>query len=327
MVEEIVKNIFRIGVALPGNPLKELNSYFIRGDDCDLLIDTGFRRSECEESLAAGLAELQSDPARRNVLATHLHSDHSGMVDLFAGEERSIFMSETDIDYLLDLQEGQCRERHFARFLTEGFPKDLLDEVYAINPAWTMATKNANTNWKRLKDGDMLHVGDYRLKTILVPGHTPGNCMFWMEEQKTMFVGDHVLFDITPNITAWSGVEDSLGDYLASLHRALEFPVARALPGHRHVGDYCQRIDELLSHHDRRIQEALSVIRAEPNLNAYDIAGRMTWKIRSADWQSFPVVQKWFAVGECLSHLDYLWKRGFVRRESANGLWRYRPAD
>ena len=327
MVEEIMKNIFRIGVALPDNPLKELNSYFIRGGDCDLLIDTGFRRPECEESLAAGLAELQSDPQKRNVLATHLHSDHSGMVDLFVGEGRLIFMSETDVDYHLGLIEGQHRARKYARFLKEGFPKDLLDEVFATNPTWSMATKNKPTNWKRLNDGDMLHVGDYHLKTILVPGHTPGNCMFWMEEQKTMFVGDHVLFDITPNITSWSGVEDSLGDYLDSLHRALEFPVVHALPGHRRTGDYHRRIEELLAHHDRRAQEALGAIHASPNLSAYDIAGCMTWKIRSTDWQSFPVIQKWFAVGECLSHLDYLRKRGFVQRELTDDIWHYYLVD
>lgn len=32
MIEEVAKNIYRIGVVLPGNPLKELNSYFIRGE-------------------------------------------------------------------------------------------------------------------------------------------------------------------------------------------------------------------------------------------------------------------------------------------------------
>ena len=97
MIEEVCKNIYRIGVALPGNPLRELNSYFLRGDDRDLLIDTGFRRPVCREALQAGLDELGSDPARRDVLCTHLHSDHSGMADLFAGPGRRIYMGRTDL--------------------------------------------------------------------------------------------------------------------------------------------------------------------------------------------------------------------------------------
>ena len=49
----------------------------------------------------------------------------------------------------------------------------------------------------------------------------------------------------------------------------------------------------------------------------------MTWKIRSRDWESFPPVQKWFAVGECLSHLDHLVFRGDIRRYEDGELRRY----
>ena len=55
MIEELYKNIYRIGVPLKGNPLKELNSYFIRGTDGDLLIDTGFRREDCELAMRDAL--------------------------------------------------------------------------------------------------------------------------------------------------------------------------------------------------------------------------------------------------------------------------------
>lgn len=34
--------------------------------------------------------------------------------------------------------------------------------------------------------------------------------------------------------------------------------------------------------------------------------GKMAWKIRAKNWKAFPNEQKWFAVGECLSHIDYL---------------------
>ena len=51
MIEEVAENIYRIEVRMPGNPLKALNSYFIRGDEQDLLIDTGFKLPECREDL------------------------------------------------------------------------------------------------------------------------------------------------------------------------------------------------------------------------------------------------------------------------------------
>lgn len=40
-IEEVLPGIYRIPVPLKGNPLKELNSYLIRGDK-NLLVDTAF---------------------------------------------------------------------------------------------------------------------------------------------------------------------------------------------------------------------------------------------------------------------------------------------
>ncbi len=52
-----------------------------------------------------------------------------------------------------------------------------------------------------------------------------------------------------------------------------------------------------------------------PGRNAYEIAEHMTWNVRANGWPDFPVKQKWFAVGECMSHLDYLRKRNRVHQE------------
>ena len=93
MIEEVAENIYRIEVRMPGNPLKALNSYFIRGDEQDLLIDTGFKLPECREDLKEGLKKLNSHQQRRNILLTHLHSDHSGLADEFVGDDCHIYMN------------------------------------------------------------------------------------------------------------------------------------------------------------------------------------------------------------------------------------------
>ncbi|MBO5520308.1 MAG: MBL fold metallo-hydrolase, partial [Eubacterium sp.] len=139
MIEELCKNIYRIGVPLPGNPLKELNSYFIKGKDSDLLIDTGFRREPCLKALQEGLDELASDPARRDVLLTHLHSDHSGLADLLVGKGRKIYIHEKDHALLLRFRETTIPEFRYQRFIEEGFAKSDLDEMFRTNPAMTEA--------------------------------------------------------------------------------------------------------------------------------------------------------------------------------------------
>ena len=328
MIEEIYKNIYRIGVPLTGNPLKELNSYFIRGTDGDLLIDTGFRRDDCEQALSEALKELGSDPDRRDVYITHLHSDHSGMADLFVGEDRHIYISEIDRRYSIQWIEMDYLERD-ARFLEEGFTREMLDYL----------GKNSPTNVSVMRDwhlpciqsvaaGDAIDVGEYHFEVILTPGHTPGNTMLWEASEGIMFTGDNVLFDITPNITFWNDMPDALGDYLESLERSAAYPVRYAFPGHRKTGDYQERIRSLLAHHERRIAEAFRVVSEYPGLNATEIAGKMTWRIHASSWENFPIVQKRFAVGECIAHLDYLGRRGKVTfTKDSDGVRRYYKAD
>lgn len=329
--EEVSENIFRIPVPLPGNPLKELNSYLIRGSDRCLLIDTGFRLSACREALLAGLEELCVSPGDVEIFLTHLHADHSGMSSEISDGSHGIMISETEAVMMRNLPAkggkwtGEWADKwagNKARDLLAGMPADIIDDVEKINPAILYAPPGGD-RYTGVEDGGVLDAGGYSLRCILTPGHTPGHMCLWDERSGLMFTGDHVLFDITPNITEWISVEDSLGNYLDSLRAIREFPVKTALPGHRKTGDFHARIGELLRHHEVRLSEVESICRAEPGLTAYEIAGRMRWKIRAVNWEEFPSTQKIFAVGECLSHLDYLLLRGVIYREPDGEVYRY----
>ncbi len=326
MVEEVAKNIFRIGVVLPDNPLKELNSYLIRGTQSDVLIDTGFRCGVCREALTRGLEELGSKPERRDVLLTHIHSDHSGMADWFAGAGRTIYLCYTDLEYQRQILYGDINQRRNQRFCSEGFPAEQVEHIFQTNPARKMSLPALTDAFRGLQDGAAITVGEYELQLLHVPGHTPGNAMFWAAKQGILFSGDHVLFDITPNITQWEGMKDSLGAYLDSLKRVKNLPVRQTFPGHRKPGNFQDRVEVLLEHHRQRLAEVLRIVAQTPLLSAYDIAGQMTWKIRANSWETFPLIQKWFAVGECLAHLDHLRQIGLIQRTWFDGIWRYQSS-
>ncbi len=63
MYEKIYSNpdIYKIYVPLPNNPLKNLNSYVVKTENKNLIIDTGFNMPECYEALTEGLKELEID--------------------------------------------------------------------------------------------------------------------------------------------------------------------------------------------------------------------------------------------------------------------------
>lgn len=91
-----------------------------------------------------------------------------------------------------------------------------------------------------------------------------------------MLLGDYVLFDITPNITDWAGVEDSLGDYLDSLQKMEFCQVSIPLPGHRKAGCFKELIWSLTLHHRKRLEECRTVIRSLGHARLYDITGNGT---------------------------------------------------
>lgn len=92
-------------------------------------------------------------------------------------------------------------------------------------------------------------------------------------------------------------------------------------------GDLARRTAELKEHHAERLTEALDAVRTAPGRTAYELAGRIRWKIRARNWEEFPLAQKWFAVGECQAHLDRLMVLGKVDRLWDGAVWRYQTAE
>ena len=323
-VDEVADEIFRIRVPLPGSPLKEINTYFIRGKKRDLLIDTGFRNVICRNVLNQGLAYLHSDIKRRDVLITHCHSDHVSMADLFVGRQGHVYVNGTDLDYFKRIMTGEVMNTLSIRYVQEGFPSAMMNDIMQNNFAIKFGMPIIDDRYVKIQDNDLLHVGNYTLKAILTPGHTPGNMIFYDENNEIMFCGDHVLFDISPNITPVLDVADPLGDYMNSLKKAEKFSVIKAFPGHRGIGPYKKRIKELQQHHIVRLEEVIDIVKKNPGITAYDIAAKMSWQISEDNWDAFPLVQKYFAMCECIAHIDYLVKVRLLNKEN-KGVWCYEP--
>ena len=314
MAEKLAENLYTIPVPLPGNPLKNLNVYLLAGER-NLLIDTGFHLDACREALLAGLRELRVDMDRTDIFLTHLHSDHTGLAPDIAGPNTRIFIGEKDLSHMPGSHGDFSWADSDRRFAAEGFPWPLLRELVERNPAQGLSPV-PHDDYIPVSDGQIFSYGGHRFQAIWTPGHTPGHMILWEEETGICILGDHVLFDITPNVTRWHGVTDSLGDYLHALEQVRTLPVTLPLPAHRAVHTAFQdRCDALIAHHSRRCREVLRILRDGGSMTAWDIAAGMTWRIRARNWSEFPTPQKWFAVGEAMAHLDHLIALGLVARQ------------
>ena len=327
MAEELLHNIYRLDVPLPHNPLKNLNSYFLRGQKGgrSLLIDTGFRQEACRSAMLEELAAVGADLDSTDIFLTHLHSDHAGLAPELIRPGGKIYISETDLRYLRAFEKDGTWEAIDALYAAEGFPPSELEALHGRNPARDLAPVPCD-RYETVSDGDTLEYGGRRLRCILTGGHTPGHLCLWDDEAHTMFLGDHILFNITPNITAWPGYFDALGQYLKSLRKISACDIRTALPAHRAVTcPVKERVAQLQEHHSRRLAEVLSIVSGQPGLTAYETAGAMTWSIRCTSWADFPLTQRWFAVGESMAHLEHLTATGAIARRQEGGLYRYYP--
>ncbi|MBN1470830.1 MAG: MBL fold metallo-hydrolase [Syntrophaceae bacterium] len=310
MFDEIMPHLYRIIIPLPNSPLKELNSYVMKADDRNLIIDTGFNRNICFEAMQKGLHDLDIDLNKTDFMLTHMHSDHTGLVSRLFTDTSKVYISRIDS---LVFNENIDWSAMLEYAMHNGFELEELIRAAESHPGFKYRPKKI-PEFSLLDNDDILQIGDYRLKCLLTPGHTQGHICLYEEEKQLFFSGDHVLYDITPHIESWSYEVNSLKNYIESLNKVRNLPVKLVLPGHRNFfTDLAGRIDELKNHHEIRANEVLEVL-GKNTLSAYDIAAGMTWDIDCDSWEQFPITQKWFAVGEAIAHLLYLESEGQVKR-------------
>ena len=317
MVEEILPNLYLIKIPLPGSPLGWVNSYVIKGLDRNLIIDTGLNRRECLEAMQAGLGEIEVDLKRTDFYITHMHADHIALAPRLVENNSTIYINRPDKEYM-DNWAGWEVITGFASL--NGFPANELQAALSNHPGYKYGT-DVIPEASAVEEGDTFRYGGYCFRAIATPGHTRGHTCLYEPAKKVLVSGDHILFDITPNITCWTREENPLKSYIASLDKIYGLDVDLVLPGHRRVLGNCRsRITELKRHHRSRLEEALSILRQGPK-SAYEVASRMTWDINCDSWEAFPASQKWFATAEAIAHLRYLEDSGqVVRGKKAGGI-------
>lgn len=309
-MEEILPSLYRIEVPLPGSPLRATNCYAIKGTERSLIIDTGWNREDCLAALVSGLDECGIDPRQADFFITHMHADHSGLVSILARDGARIYFGQADAEIITS-----STPEHWEKMIDFaskcGFPREELERAVGSHPGRRYSPDNS-LSFCISKDGDTIDIGEYLFECVETPGHTPGHICLYEPGKKTFICGDHILNDITPNITLSFEDRNPLKEYLMSLDKVYDLDVELVLPGHRRIfRNQKERIRELKRHHQARLTEVISIL-DKGKQNAFQVASQMTWDIGYKSWDLFPPAQKLFAFGEALAHLKYLEEEGKV---------------
>jgi len=303
-MNEVAKNIFCFPVPLPGSPLKELNCYVVKGDGRNLMIDVGFNSPEGYKAVTDAFSALGLSFADTDIFLTHLHADHTGLIEQLKKVCGKIYISKVDSVHVdRNFEDGYWIECMSIQSHM-GFPKaETLD--YKDHPAY-IGGVTTSSEFVYVTEGMKFSIGGYNFEAIDLKGHTPGQMGLYDVEKSVMFCGDHILNKITPNINLWNFEADYLGLFLENLKKVKALDVKTLLSAHRAlVPDVNVRIDGLLAHHENRLASILSII-ASGKSTVYEIAMEVGWDYGGGHFVNFPPAQKWFAASEVFAHLEHL---------------------
>lgn len=303
---------------LPGIELDYVNSYIIRSDKEVTIIDDGMYfldnlRLIMRELKSMGLGVNKID----KVIGTHFHVDHITLTpainDLASPE---FYIGKIDYNVVTGDVEGFLKDT-LSLYSIHGTPGEVIEKIMKEHPLMRnkrIYEEMKNISWKNVSNGDIIKIGDESFKFLEMPGHTPGHIILVNEREKIAFTGDHILPKITPNIPQYPVENDSAVNlYLNSLKRTLESNVIIGYPGHgEQIADLPKRIEELVSHHNSRFNEILSLLKKDECFTAFDLAQKIKWNLNKP-FNEMSSTNKFFAIGETISHLFSLEKSGKVR--------------
>jgi glyoxylase-like metal-dependent hydrolase (beta-lactamase superfamily II) len=159
-----------------------------------------------------------------------------------------------------------------------------------------------------LQEGEKIELGAGAARVLHAPGHADHQVMLHDEGRKVLFAADHVMLEITPNIGLWPDTKGRpLARYLESLSSLRGLDADLVLPGHGPLfHDFDGRVDELLLHHEERLDLMHRTLGDEPR-TPFAVS-------REVFRYSLSLYERCFALAETLAHLEYLVSEGRAER-------------
>jgi glyoxylase-like metal-dependent hydrolase (beta-lactamase superfamily II) len=305
----------------------DINCYVLlptEASDELILVDTGVRTDAAWEALRGGLKEFGfrvEDVS--HLILTHAHPDHYGQARRIQQVSGCRIYIHEDARHSFERYQRLTPERmervsyHYSRW---GVPEEL--QLSRTAPEGVENLVEPIEPDRYLRDGDTLGFGDLEIDVIHTPGHCPEEVVYWIQEERTLLSGDHLLPDITPIAlvdipeTPDTPRVPTLVQFLESLNKIEHLPAARAFPSHGDViWDHRELIEDYRLHHAKRKLQIARQLR-DGELSPGEIGAKMFRHV----WRQ----QVHLVLSEVIGHLDLLEQEGNVEVVEREGVVRYR---
>jgi glyoxylase-like metal-dependent hydrolase (beta-lactamase superfamily II) len=164
-----------------------------------------------------------------------------------------------------------------------------------------------------LADGAVIEATEFHLTAMHTPGHASNHLCYLLNEERTLFTGDHIMQGSTVVISPPDG---DMAAYLASLERlkAIRPRLKAIAPGHGHlIDDPLATIDDYIEHRLAREKQVLDALRTRGTTTIAEIVENLYADVAP---QLHPVAQR-----SVWAHLRKLADEGEAKGDRFDGEW------
>jgi glyoxylase-like metal-dependent hydrolase (beta-lactamase superfamily II) len=306
--------------------LDHINLWLLEDADAWTVVDTGIGNDQTRalwEKIVAG-------KTLNKVILTHYHPDHAGNADWLCRRDNAHIWT-TQGEYLTahavrSSSAGYTADAVLAVFRANGLDAERLKGMAAMrgNNRYAELVPEFPHSYRRIIEGDRLGIGGHDWVAMIGHGHAPEHLSLFSKDLNTVIAGDMLLSTISTNVSVWSIAPegDPLRLFLDSIKRYRELPEdVLVLPSHgRPFRGAHTRVAELERHHREKFDTLTQVLRGRPQ-SAGELLDIMFPK------RKLDLHQTFFAMGEAIAHLHYLYYAGRATREQGgDGIMRYATA-
>ncbi len=315
---EVAPGIHWLSMPLPFQ-LDHINLWLVEEEGGWTVIDTGIgnahTRSLWEKILTRDV---------KRVIVTHYHPDHAGNAAWLC-QRYGVELWMTQGEYLTAHAVRTSTAGYTTEAVLSVFRRNGLDEQRAAGMGgrgnrYAALVPEFPLSYRRIIEGDQIEIGQHRWRAIVGHGHAPEHLSLYAKNLNTLIAGDMLLSTISTNVSVWSidPEGDPLRLFLDSIARYRDLPKdVLVLPSHgKPFRGAHDRVEQLEKHHQARFVDVLSSLKEEPK-SAADLLGVLFRRPLDAH-------QTFFAMGEAIAHLHYLYYAGrATRAQGDDGIMRY----